>query len=89
MYKGGWCGLLIFRDIIIVSVILGLKDTSQFLAQSEIISRSVFSRRAAVSGCSTTIYKDVSSAKSLIFDPISETIALIYNRNRSGPQTDP
>ena len=47
--------------------------------------RSVFSFSAARIGLSTIMYKLVSSAKSLIDEPISSTISLIYKRNNSGP----
>ena len=77
--------LLIKRD----SVFAGLNFTSQVLVHCAIFSRSEFSVAAAVSGFSTTRDRPVSSAKSLIFDPMSYTISLISRRNNSGPRIDP
>ena len=57
-------------------------------AQAEIFPRSAFMQPAAVTGSSTIIKRLVSSANSRIFDPISFTISLIYNRKRTGPRID-
>ena len=68
MCSGGCVGCISFRDIKRVSVLIGLKLTSQFLAHFVIFSRSELRVCAAVSGFSTTIKRLVSSAKSLMFD---------------------
>ena len=63
--------------------------TSQVFAHCVIFSRSEFKVSAAVSGFSTIRDRLVSSANSLIFEPISVTMSFIYNRNKSGPSIDP
>ena len=77
--------LLIKRD----SVFAGLNFTSQVFAHCVILSRSEFKVSAAVSGFSTTRKRLVSSANSLMFEPISFTISFIYRRNSCGPRMDP
>ena len=77
--------LLIKRD----SVFAGLNFTSQVFAHCVILSRSEFKVSAAVSGFSTTRKRLVSSANSLMFEPISFTISFIYRRNSSGLKMDP
>ena len=77
------------RETSKVSVLEGLEVTSQVDAQAEIFLRSAFMQPAAVTGSSTIIKRLVSSANSRIFDPVSFTISLIYNRKRRGPRVDP
>ena len=77
--------LLIKRD----SVFAGLNFTSQVFAHCVILSRSEFKVSTAVSGFSTTRKRLVSSANSLMFEPISFAISFIYRRNSSGPRMDP
>ena len=77
--------LLIKRD----SVFAGLNLTSHVFAHSVIFSRSVFRVSAAVFGLSTTRKRLVSSAKSLMLDPISLTMSFIYSRNNRGPRIEP
>ena len=77
--------LFIKRD----SVFAGLNFTSQVFVHCVILSRSEFKVSAAVSGFSTTRKRLVSSANSLMFEPISFTISFIYRRNSSGPRMDP
>jgi hypothetical protein len=64
----GWCGLLIFREIVMVSVFCGLNETNQFVDQIWILSRSLFRMSAVVCGLSMIKYKLVSSANNLIVD---------------------
>ena len=73
------------RETSKVSVLVGLKVTSQVEAQAEILPRSALMQPAAVTGSSTIIKRLVSSANKRIFDPISFTISLIYSRKRRGP----
>ena len=68
MCSGGYGGCISFRDIKRVSVLIGLKLTSQSLVHFVFFSRSELRVCAAVSGFSTTIKRLVSSAKSLMFD---------------------
>ena len=77
--------LLIKRD----SVFAGLNFTSQVFAHCVLLSRSEFKVSAAVSGFSSTRKRLVSSANSLMFEPISFTISFICRRNSSGPRMDP
>ena len=59
-------------------------------ADSVIFSRSVF-KVSVVLGLSTTRKRLVSSAKSLMLDPISLTMSFkfIYSRNKRGPRIEP
>ena len=77
------------EEVDLISVLEGLKVTSQVEVQAEIFPRSAFMQPAAITGSSTIIKSLVSSANSRIFDPISFTISLIYNRKRRGPMIDP
>ena len=77
------------RETSKVSVLEGLKVTSQVEAQADIFPRSAFMQPTAVTGSSTIIKRLVSSANSRIFDPISFIISLIYYRKRRGPRIDP
>ena len=67
------------------SVLVGLNDTSQVAAHREILERSKFRQSAAVKGLSTIIKRLVSSTKRRMFEPISVTISLMYNKNNKGP----
>ena len=71
------------------SVLVGLKSTSHDAAYCDITFRSEFRQTAAVIGLSTTIKRLVSSAKSLMFAPMSFTISFMYSRNSNGPRIDP
>ena len=71
------------------SVLIGLNVTNQSYAHLAIFSRSEFRSCAAEIGFSTIIKILVSSAKSLMFDPIFFTISFIYNRKSKGPKIDP
>ena len=77
MYKGGWAGGTAFLDIINSSVLFGLKFTNQVWDHKWILSKSAFINSAAVVGSCTIKYNEVSSAKSLILDPISLTISFM------------
>ena len=68
MELGGWKVTLTFQDIIRDSLLEGLNVTSHSLVHLAIFSRSMFSKCAVTSGCSTIRYKLVSSAKSRIFE---------------------
>ena len=63
-----------------------LNLTSQVFAHSVFFSRSAFKVSATVLGLSTTKDRLVSSAKSLMLDPISFTMSFIYRRNKRGPR---
>ena len=52
------------------------------------MSRSKLIHLAATSGSSTIIYKEVSSAKSLILHPTSVTMSFIKIKKRRGPKID-
>ena len=73
------------REIGSDSVLEGLKDTSQVAAHREILSRSVLRQFAASEGSSTIIKRLVSSAKSRMFEPMSVTMSLMYNRKSKAP----
>ena len=77
--------LLIKRD----SVLAGLNLTSHVFARSVFFSRSVFKVSAAVLRLFTTRKRLVSSAKSLMLDPISLRMSFIYSRNKRGPRIEP
>ena len=68
---------------------LGLNVTNQVAAHCDILSRSVFRFSAAVIGLSTIIKRLVSSANSRMFEPISATMSLMYNKKSNGPKIDP
>ena len=72
-----------------VSVLIGLKVTSQCFAHLIVLSKSELRSHAVVSELSTTIYKLVSSAKSRMFDPMSSIMSLINNKNRCSPKIYP
>ena len=59
------------------SVLRELKITNHLCAQSMIVCRSLLRHKAAVSGCSTIIYKLVSSANNLMLEPISVTMSFM------------
>ena len=69
--------LVQIRDFVSV----GLKSTSHDVAHCAIKFRSEFRQTAAVIEFSTTIKRRVSSAKSLMFAPMSFTISLMYSGN--------
>ena len=71
------------------SVLLGLNVTNQVAAHCDILSRSVFRFSAAVIGLSTMIKRLVSSAYRRMFEPISTTMSLMYNKKNKGPKIDP
>ena len=64
-----------------VSVLAGLNDTNQVSAHCEILSGSELRQYAAVTGSSTIIKRLVSSTNNRIFEQISVTISLMYNKN--------
>ena len=88
-YRLGWSGLLIFLESRSDSVLAGLKVTSHLFDQIVIFSRSVFIRRAALFGVSTTIYKLVSSANKRIPQCMSLTMSFMYKINSNGPSIEP
>ena len=75
--SGGWAIGSCLRDIIREVVFVGLKSTSQSLAQTLIVSRSELRIKAAVFGSSMIMYILVSSAKRRIDDQMLFTISLI------------
>ena len=92
MNSGGCCGVFAFLEIVIETVLLALKVTSQLFAQLVLAHKSEFKKFAAVGGESTSIYKLVSSENSRIGHPMSLTISLMYIRNKRdkrGPRMDP
>ena len=84
MKSGGWPAWFSLREMRRDSVLVGLNDTSQVAAHREILERSEFRQSAAVKGLSTIIKRLVSSAKRRMFEPISVTISLMYNKNNKG-----
>ena len=68
---------------------MGLNVTNQVAAHCGILSRSVFRLSAAVNGLFTMMKRLVSSANSRMFEPMSVTMSLIYNKKSSGPKLDP
>ena len=74
--------------MIIEVVLFGLKSTSQVFAQVEIEDKSRLRRTAACSGVLKIMYKLVSSANSLIEQPIFLIISFIYIKNNKGPKID-
>ena len=70
------------------SVLIGLKGTSHDAAHCDMTFRSEFGQTAAVTGFSTMIKRLVSSAKSLMFAPMSFTISSMNRRNSNGPRID-
>ena len=85
----GWCGLLNFREIIIVSVFSGLKLTNHLLDQDVIVFKSLLRMSADSIALSTIRNILVSSANNLTWDWILSTISFMYNKNRRGPNIDP
>jgi hypothetical protein len=71
----GSCGLLIFHEIVMVSVFCGLNESNQFVDQVWILYRSLFRMSAVVCGLSIIKYKLVSSANNLIVDCMSITMS--------------
>ena len=71
------------------SVLRGLKVTNHLCAQTVIVCRSLLRHKAAVSGCSTIIYKLVSSANNLMLAPMSVTMSFMNIKKRSGPRIEP
>ena len=88
IYKGGWAGGTVFREIISSSVLLGLKLTNHCFDHSCILFKSAFIKLAAVSGLSTIKYSEVSSAKRRMLEPTSLTMSFMYIRNNSGPSIE-
>ena len=89
MKRGGCAKGTRFLEMIIEVVLFGLKSTSQVFAQVEIEDKSRLRRTAASSGVLTIMYKFVSSANSLIEQPIFLTISFIYIKNNKGPKIEP
>lgn len=79
----------VFLDMIMESVLLGLKETSHVLAQLAIFCRSELIMSEASVGLSTIIYKNVSSANRQILLCIEITMLLIKIVNNRGPKIEP
>ena len=80
---------LIYAKISKDSVLVGLNVTNQVAAHYEILLRSKLRQSAAVVGLSTMIKRLVSSANRRIWEPMSVTISLMYNKNSRGPKMEP
>ena len=81
-----WFFLVISSNLLLS----GLKSTFHILAQSLMLSRSMFNSAAARSISWTTLYSMLSSAKSLmLFVRIYFTMSFIKIKNNIGPRIDP
>ena len=86
--RWGWRSLLCFREMIIVSVLDGLKFTSQSPVQECMRPKLLFRILAAVTGFSTTIKKLVSSAKNRTLQLSSHLCRFEIKRSKYGPLRD-
>ena len=65
-----------------------LKFICHFVAHSESLFRSVC-RTSWSLGVLISLYRMESSAKSLMFELIESVMSFMYNRKRTGPNTEP
>ena len=70
-------------------VLVGLNVTNQVAAHCEILLRSKLRQSAAMVGLSTMIKRLVSSANKRIWEPMSVTMSLMYNKKSIGPKMEP